>query len=90
MSIKEGNNVNIKWIGVTSALFGVLLIANYATEILRQVVILPDSITESGIAADCRPDELVEENLSLKECEMMVSNITVSYTNLTLPTIYSE
>ena len=77
MSIKEGNNVNIKWIGVTSALFGVLLIANYATEILRQAVILPDFITESGIAADCRPDELVEENLSLKECELMVSNIQI-------------
>ena len=77
MSIKKGNNGNIKWIGVTSALFGVLLIANYATEILRQAVVLPGSVAESAVAADCRPDELVEEDLSLKECELMVSNIQI-------------
>ena len=39
MSIKEGNNANIKWIGVTSVLFGVLLLANHGNEILRQSVI---------------------------------------------------
>ena len=77
MSIKKGNNVNIKWIGVTSVLFGILLIANYATEILRQAVVLPGSVAESAVAADCRPDELVEEDLSLRECELMVSNIQI-------------
>ena len=41
MSIKEGNNANIKWIGVTSVLFGVLLLANHGNEILRQSVIAP-------------------------------------------------
>ena len=77
MLIKNEKNVNIKWIGVTSALFGVLLVANYASEILRHAVIQPSSVTESAIAADCRSDELVEENLSLKECELMVSNIQI-------------
>ena len=45
MSIKEGKNVNVEWIGVTSVLFGILLVANFSNEILRQAVILPDSIT---------------------------------------------
>ena len=93
MSIKKGKTVNIKWIGVTSVLFGILLVANNSSEILRQAVVQPGSVVESAVAADCRPDELVEEDLSLKECELMVSNIQimlasspVSYTHLTLPT----
>ena len=77
MSIKKGKTVNIKWIGVTSVLFGILLVANNSNEILRQAVILPGSVAESAVAADCRPDELVEEDLSLKECELMVSNIQI-------------
>lgn len=75
MSIKEGNNANIKWIGVTSVLFGVLLLANHGNEILRQSVIAPEVAIES--AADCRPDELEEENLSLRECQLMVSNVQI-------------
>ena len=75
MSIKEGNNANIKWIGVTSVLFGVLLLANHGNEILRQSVIAPGVAIES--AADCRPDELEEENLSLRECQLMVSNVQI-------------
>ena len=35
MSIKEGKNVNVEWIGVTSVLFGILLVANFSNEILR-------------------------------------------------------
>ena len=77
MSIQEGNIVNIKWIGVTSVLFGVLLIANHGNEILRQFVIVTDSVAESAVVADCRPDELEEENLSLKECHLMVSNVQI-------------
>ena len=75
MSIKEGNNANIKWIGVTSVLFGVLLLANHGNEILRQFVIAPGVADES--AADCRADELEEENLSLRECQLMVSNVQI-------------
>ena len=75
MSIKEGNNANIKWIGVTSVLFGVLLLANHGNEILRQSVIAPGVAIES--AADCRPDELEEENLSLRECQLMVNNVQI-------------
>ena len=77
MSIKKGKTVNIKWVGVTSVLFGILLVANNSNEILRQAVVLPGSVAESAEAADCRPDELVEEDLSLKECELMVSNIQI-------------
>ena len=77
MSIQERNNANIKWIGVTSVLFGVLLIANHGNEILRQFVIVPDSFAESALVVDCRPDELEEENLSLKECHLMVSNVQI-------------
>ena len=77
MSIKKGKTVNIEWIGVTSVLFGILLVANNSNEILRQAVILPGSVAESAVAADCRSDELVEEDLSLKECELMVSNIQI-------------
>ena len=77
MSIKKGKTVNIKWIGVTSVLFGILLVANNSNEILRQAVVLPGSVAESAAVADCRPDELVEEDLSLRECELMVSNIQI-------------
>ena len=77
MSIQAGNNANIKWIGVTSLLFGVLLIANHGNEILRQFVIVPDSVAESAVVADCRSDELEEENLSLRECQLMVSNVQI-------------
>ena len=77
MSIKKGKTVNLKWIGVTSVLFGILFVANNSNEILRQAVVLPGSVAESAAVADCRPDELVEENLSLRECELMVSNIQI-------------
>tara|TARA_Y100000994_G_scaffold223903_1_gene205143 strand:+ start:2283 stop:2828 length:546 start_codon:yes stop_codon:yes gene_type:complete len=77
MSIQEGNSANIKWIGVTSVLFGVLLIANHANEILKQAVIVPGSVAESALAPDCRPDELEEENLSLRECHLMVSSVQI-------------
>ena len=77
MSIKEGKNVNVEWIGVTSVLFGILLVANNSNEILRQAVIVPGSVAKSAVAADCRPDELVEEDLSLRECELMVTNIQI-------------
>ena len=77
MSIHECNNVNIKWIGVTSVLFGVLLTASHGNEILRQFVIVPESVAESAAVADCRPDELEEENLSFEECQLMVSSVRI-------------
>lgn len=65
-------------LGVVAVLFGVLLLASQGTELLKQSVILPGSAAELGLPADCRPDELEEEGLSLEECQLMVSSVRIT------------
>lgn len=65
------------WLGVIALLFALLLLANQANELLKQIVIAPGSAAEIGTAADCRADELAEEGLSLKECQLMVSSVQI-------------
>lgn len=65
------------WLGTLTILFGILLFASHANELMTQVVIAPGTAADSGAAADCRPDELEEEGLSLKECELMVTSIQI-------------
>lgn len=63
------------WLAVIAVLFGLLLLASQSNELLKQVVIAPGSSAESALEADCRPDELEEENLSLDECRLMLANV---------------
>ena len=64
MSEVRDKKIDIKWIGVVAVLFGILLFANHGNELLKQLVITPLSAAELGIPADCRADELEEENIS--------------------------
>jgi hypothetical protein len=63
------------WLGVVAILFGLLLLAGHANEFLKQLVLVPGSSAELGLPADCRPDELEEEGLSLQECQLLVSGV---------------
>jgi hypothetical protein len=78
MTEPQGTGINSKWLGVVAVLFGILLLANHGNEFLKQSVLTPGSAAELGVAADCRPDELEEEGLSLQECELMVSNVQIA------------
>lgn len=60
-----------------AVLFGLLLLASQSNELLKQVVIAPGSSAELGIDANCRADELIEEEISLQECRLMVSNVQI-------------
>jgi hypothetical protein len=78
MTESQGTGINSKWLGVVAVLFGILLLANHGNEFLKQSVLTPGSAAELGVAADCRADELEEEGLSLRECELMVSNVQIA------------
>ncbi|MBM88464.1 MAG: hypothetical protein CMQ41_08825 [Gammaproteobacteria bacterium] len=78
MSEVRDKKIDIKWIGVVAVLFGILLLANHGNELLKQLVITPLSAAELGIPADCRADELEEENISLLECRLMVANVQIT------------
>ena len=75
--VKHGSGIDPTSLGVVAVLFGLLLLAYQGTEVLQQVVIAPGTAAEFGITADCRPDELEEEALSLEECQLMVSNVQI-------------
>lgn len=77
MTPAQGHGINTKWIGLISVLFGLLLLASHGNELLKQLVVAPGSVAEQGVPADCREDELEEENLSLLECELLVSNVQI-------------
>jgi len=61
--------------GAIIVLFGLLAFAGHGSEFLKQVVLAPGSSAELGIAPDCRADELDEENLTVLECQLLVSNV---------------
>jgi hypothetical protein len=68
---------NVSWLAVMIMLFGLLLLASHSNELLKQTVIGPGGSADLGMAADCRADELEEEQLSLEECQLMVSNVRI-------------
>lgn len=77
--MSSGDRLTGKLSGLAALLmlFGLLSLASYGNELLKQVVISPGSSAEKGIAADCRADELEEEQLSLEECQLMVANVRI-------------
>lgn len=66
------------WLGAVAILFALLFFATQANELLKQIVIAPGSSAELGVEANCRADELQEEGLSLRECELMVSSVQIT------------
>ena len=78
MTESQGTDRGSSWLGVTSVLFGLLLLASQGTELLKQTVITAGSAAEQGIAAACRLDELEEEGLSRQECELLVSSVQIT------------
>jgi hypothetical protein len=77
MSYSEIKNANFSWLAVVIMLFGLLLLASHSNELLKQAVIGPGSSADLGFPGDCPADELEEEQLSLEECQLMVSNVRI-------------
>lgn len=77
MSTNENTSSNLACLAVLIMLFGLLALASHGNELLKQTVIVPGSTAELGTAADCRADELEEEQLSLDECQLMVANVRI-------------
>jgi len=77
MSNSEIKTANFSWLAVVIMLFGLLLLASHGNELLKQAVIGPGSSADLGFPADCPADELEEEQLSLEECQLMVSNVRI-------------
>ena len=73
---QEATSISV-WLGTTVVLFGILLFAQQANELLKQTVITPGSSAAMGANANCRPDELIEEDLSLEECRLLVSSVQI-------------
>ena len=68
---------NVSWLAAIVMLFGLLALADHGNELLKQSIVIPGSSADLGLAADCRVDELEEEQLSLEECRLMVSNVRI-------------
>jgi len=64
------------WLGIVAVVLGVLLSAGHGTEWMKQRVILNATPADGRFpAAECPEDELIEEGLSVAECEQLVSNV---------------
>jgi hypothetical protein len=63
-------------LGAVAITFGVLLAAAHGNEWMKQIVIIQSTPGGNRVpAAECPEDELVEEGLSLAECEQLVNNV---------------
>lgn len=63
------------WLGVVAIVLGIFLAAVHGTELTKQIVIAPETAAVQGKPLKCHEDELVEEGISLAECELMATNI---------------
>lgn len=63
------------WLGAIAIVFGLFLAATHANELLKQVVITPDSAAAQNKPLKCPEDELEEEGISMAECELMATNV---------------
>ncbi|MDG1987952.1 MAG: hypothetical protein P8J18_08235 [Halieaceae bacterium] len=64
------------WLGAIAVIFGVLQTAVYSNEWMTQKVISED-ITAMQSTPDCPEDELLEEDISLAECELMAAKVNI-------------
>lgn len=64
------------WLGVVAVVLGVLLAAGHGTEWTKQAVIAGATPAGGRLPpAECPEDELIEEGLSVAECEQLVSDV---------------
>lgn len=64
------------WLGIVAIVLGVLLVAVHGTEWTRQRVFAIAAPASGELPpAECPEDELIEEGLSVAECEQLVSNV---------------
>ena len=61
-----------------SILFGVLFFASNSNELLKQGVLTTDAFAVLQAESDCRADELEEEGISLRECELMLVQVEIA------------
>lgn len=62
--------------GAVAITFGVLLAAAHGNEWMKQIVIVHSTPVGNQVAQpECPEDELIEEGLSLAECEQLVHNV---------------
>jgi hypothetical protein len=65
-------------LGVLSILFGLLFFASNSNELLKQAVLTADAFAALQAEVDCRADELEEEGLSFRECELMLVQVEIA------------
>ena len=65
------------WLGIVAVIFGILGTATHGNEWMIQQVLTPDSAAARGIPPKCPEDELVEEGISVAECELMVAKVNI-------------
>jgi hypothetical protein len=63
------------WLGAVAIVFGIFLAADQGNELMKQIVIAPDSAAVQDKLLKCPEDELEEEGISMAECELMATNI---------------
>jgi len=73
----QQSSISAAGLGTIIVLFGLLAFASNANEILKQWVVAPGSAAELNIAPNCRPDELEEEDITVLECQLLVSNLQI-------------
>jgi len=69
------------WLGIMAIAFGIYLSAVHGTEVLSHIVYAPDTAAVHDVPIDCEEEELVEEGISLEECNQMgttVKNVILS------------
>lgn len=65
------------WLGVVAVIFGILQTAAHGNEWMTQKVIAPGTAAVQGIPPRCPEDELVEEGISIAECELMTAKVRI-------------
>lgn len=64
------------WLGAVAVVLGILLTAAHGNEWMKQIVISQSTPASDRVpSAECPQDELIEEGLSLAECQQMVANV---------------
>ncbi len=63
------------WLGIVTIVLGLLLTVSHGNEAMIQVVAAPDSAAVQDKPLKCREDELIEEGLSLMECQLMATTM---------------
>lgn len=78
--VSEGlNNNTPAWasiLGVVAIMLGVFLTAVHGNEVMKQAVIV-EHMPASGVMpeADCPPEELEEEGITVAECEYLIEHV---------------